>query len=58
MDYDNLHFFPVGYSTLDVKYKWLDVETPVKKYKDIQMAQFQLADIHASNQTWIENHGM
>ncbi|KAK2170560.1 hypothetical protein LSH36_2g11023 [Paralvinella palmiformis] len=44
-------FIPVGYSTHDVVYEWLDVPRPVKKYQGITMAQFKLGNITPGNRT-------
>ena len=47
-----------GYTTKDVQYRWSNGSLPVKKYKDITMAQFALTKISHGNKTMGQNHGM
>ena len=46
-----------GYTTNDVQYLWSNGSVPVKKYKDITMAQFTLTKISYDNKTMGQNHG-
>ena len=46
-----------GYTTSDVQYIWANQTHPVKKYKDITMAQFKLTHIEHGSKTMGENHG-
>ena len=46
-----------GYTTKDVQYKWANQTHPVKKYKDITMAQFKLTRIEHGSHTMGRSHG-
>lgn len=46
-----------GYTEDEVVYLWAS-EPPVKKYKDITMAQFNLTDIEHGRRRTSANHGI
>ena len=46
-----------GYAEDEVVYMWAGPTDPVKKYKDITMAQFDLTDIEHGRQRTGDNHG-
>ncbi len=53
-----MHNISDGYGQQDLNLVWKRDGHPVKKYEDIEMAQFRLTDILHGNRTVGSNHGI